>query len=52
MVAENYLFRYEESDFKQNEIQKLIDSAYKYTTEFNTQAFEDNNIIKMIKNSL
>ena len=51
-ICENYLFRYEESDFKSTEIQKLIDSAYKYSAEFNTQAFEDNDIIKMIKNSV
>ena len=51
-ICENYLFRYEESDFKASEIQKLIDSAYKYTAEWNTQAFEDNEIIKMIKNSV
>jgi hypothetical protein len=51
-ICENYLFRYEESDFKTNEIQKLINSAYKYTSEWNTQAFEDNEVIKMIKNSV
>ena len=51
-ICENYLFRYEESDFKSTEIQKLIDSAYKYSSEWNTQAFEDTEIIKMIKNSV
>lgn len=51
-ITENYLFRYEESDFKSNEIQKLINSAYKYTAEFNSQSFEDTEVIKLIKNSV
>jgi len=51
-VCEMYLLRYEESDFKANEIIKLIDSAYRYTQEYNTQAFEDSEIIKTIKNSV
>ena len=33
MIAENYLFRYEQSDFKQGEIKGLINSAYRYTSE-------------------
>jgi hypothetical protein len=48
-ICENYLFRYEQSDFKQDEIQKLIDSAYRYTDEFNTRFFEDTKQIKKIK---
>ena len=40
-VCEGYLFRYEQSDFKQSEIQQLINSAYRYTIEFGTKYFED-----------
>lgn len=49
-ICENYLLRYEESDFKEKEILLLIKSAYKYTAEFNTQAFEDEKKVKVIKN--
>ena len=38
-ICENYLFRYEESDFKMNEIQKLIDSAYRYTCRVQYSSF-------------
>jgi hypothetical protein len=48
-TCETYLFRYEQSDFKQLEIQKLIDSAYKYTSEFNTLHFEDKKKVNEIK---
>jgi uncharacterized protein YuzE len=51
-ICEMYLLRYEESDFKANEILKLIQSAYKYTQEHNTQAFEDTEVIRTIKNSV
>jgi len=49
-VCESYLLRYEESDFKEREILLLINSAYNYTEEFNTQAFEDEKKVKVIKN--
>ena len=49
-TCESYLFRYEQSDFKQSEIQKLIDSAYKQTKEFNTKFFEDKKRVQEIKN--
>jgi hypothetical protein len=49
-VCENYLFRYEQTDFKREEIQKLIDSAYRYTNEFNTLHFEDKKRVNEIKN--
>ncbi len=39
-VCENYLLRYEQVDFKENEILKLISSVYRYTSELNTPAFE------------
>jgi hypothetical protein len=49
-ICETYCFRYEQSDFKEKEIQALINSAYNYTEEFNTQAFEDEKKVKVIKN--
>ena len=49
-VCENYLFRYAQSDFRENEIQKLIDSAYKYTNEFATLKFEDKQKVEQVKN--
>lgn len=52
MIAENYLFRYEQSDFKQSEIVSLIKSAYRYAAEWNTQAFEDNKKVNFIKNKV
>ena len=48
-TCESYLFRYDIGG-KQNEIQKLIDSAYKYENEFNTRHFEDTKIVNDIKN--
>lgn len=48
-TCESYLFRYEQGDFKANEIQKLIDSAYRQTNEFNTKFFEDTNRVNEIK---
>jgi hypothetical protein len=47
-TCENYLFRYDVGG-KQKEIQKLIDSAYKYTQEFNTRNFEDTKKVKDIR---
>jgi hypothetical protein len=49
-ICEGYLFRYEQSDFKQREIQLLIDSAYKYSNEFGTKSFEDNKKVNEVKN--
>lgn len=49
-TCESYLFRYEQTDFKQAEIQKLIDSAYRQTNEFNTKFFEDTKRVNEIKN--
>ncbi len=51
-ICEEYLIRYEQPDFRQSEILKLIESAYRYTEEHNTQAFEDNEKVKLIKNSV
>ena len=49
-ICQNYLYRYEQSDFKQREIDKLIDSAYKYTKEHSTLFFEDTKKATSIKN--
>jgi len=48
-ICESYLFRYDIGG-KENEIQKLIDSAYRYTNEWNTQKFEDKKKVLEIKN--
>jgi hypothetical protein len=48
-ICESYLFRYD-SGGKEKEIQKLIDSAYKYSNEFGTRFFEDNKRVNEIKN--
>lgn len=50
MVCEQYLVRYEMSDFKANEILLLIASAYRYTAEFGTEKFEDTKKVKEIEN--
>ena len=50
MTCESYLMRYEQSDFKQDEILKLIKSAYKHTEEFGTKKFEDSKRVNEIKN--
>lgn len=49
-ICESYLLRYEQSDFKTNEIQQLIDSAYRYSIEFGTKSFEDTKKVNEIKN--
>jgi hypothetical protein len=47
-ICESYLFRYDIGG-KEKEIQKLINSAYKYTSEFATQNFEDTKKVNEIK---
>lgn len=37
----NYLFPYQQPDFKEDEIRQLINSAYRYTSEHGTKSFED-----------
>ena len=49
-TCENYLTVYEQPDFKEREILTLIASAYRYTTEHNTQSFEDEKKVRTIKN--
>lgn len=48
-IALNYILPYEQPDFKEKEIKLLIDSAYKYTNEFNTNSFEDNKKVKEVE---
>jgi len=49
-TCEDYLFRYEQSDFRREEISQLIDSAYRYSNEFATRFFEDKKRVTQIKN--
>ena len=48
-ICEDYLFRYEQPDFRDTEIKNLIKSAYNYTAEFNTTSFEDIKKVREIK---
>ena len=48
-TCQSYLLRYDVGG-KENEITKLIDSAYKYSIEFDTKKFEDSKRVKEIKN--
>lgn len=41
ITCQQYLLQYEQSDFKQEEITALINSAYKKTANFGTKFFED-----------
>lgn len=41
-VCLRYLLPFQQPDFKEREIRLLIASAYKYTSEYNTKAFDDN----------
>lgn len=50
LVCEQYLLRYQQSDFRENEIIQLIKSAYSYTSDFGTQKFEDTKVVNKIKN--
>jgi len=43
-----YLRQYQQSDFREPEINSLIKSAYKYTSEYNTQHFEDKQKVKKL----
>ena len=48
MTATAYCMRYAEKDFNTNEIQSIIDSAYKNTSQFNTKFFEDSRRVKRL----
>ena len=49
-ICEQYLLRYEMSDFKASEIMLLIASAYRYTAEYNTRSFENKKKATQIRN--
>lgn len=49
-TAERYLGTYEQKDFNKKEIQSIINSAYKHTSDYNTKQFEDKIKIKRIEN--
>lgn len=50
MICERYLHSFAEKDFTENEINALINSAYKNTTNFGTKQFEDKVKRKQIEN--
>ena len=50
MTATSYCLRYAEKGFSSNEIQKILDSAYKKTSQFGTKFFEDKIKAKKISN--
>ena len=49
-IALGYCYRYAENNFKTDEIQKIIDSAYKKTSQFGSKFFEDTVKVKKISN--
>jgi hypothetical protein len=50
ITAVNYCIRYAEKDFKTDEIQKIVESAYKNTAQFGTKHFEDAKRVKKLAN--
>jgi hypothetical protein len=50
ITALNYCLRYSEKDFSTNEIQKIVESAYKNTAQFGTKFFEDRVKVKKLTN--
>lgn len=48
-TAEQYILRYSQVDFKEDEILLLIKSAYKNTSDFGTNSFEDEKKVQAIK---
>jgi hypothetical protein len=48
-TAEHYILRYSQVDFKEDEILLLINSAYKNTSDFGTNSFEDEKKVQSIK---
>ena len=48
MTCETYLLRYD-SGGKENEILKLINSAYNYSVEFNSSSFEDSEKVRQVE---
>lgn len=49
-TCQNYLNTFAEPDFKESEILKIIDSAYKKTAQFGTKHFEDSDRKKKFSN--
>jgi hypothetical protein len=49
-IAEMYCIRYAQKDFDSPEIKKIIDSAYKKTSQFGTQRFEDKDRVRRLTN--
>lgn len=50
MICERYLHSFIEKDFNENEINSLINSAYKNTANFGSKQFEDKSKRKQIEN--
>lgn len=50
MVCKDYLLPFEQADFKADEIERLIKSAYKHTANHGTKFFEDHEKKKKIEN--
>ena len=48
-IALDYCSSYISSDFKENEVKKLVDSAYKKTDNFGTKQFEDIEKLNTVK---
>ncbi len=51
-VALDYCLSYVDTDFRESEINSLVNSAYKKVENFNTKHFEDKNKITIIKNKV
>lgn len=50
--CEGVLMKYEQSDFKSDEIMKIIKSAYRNTANFGTKFFEDNKLKNNIERAI
>lgn len=50
VIATTYCVRYAEKDFNLTEIQKIVESAYKKTSQFGSKFFEDKLKVKKIAN--
>jgi hypothetical protein len=52
IVAEQTLYQFEQSDFDRKEINKILNSAYKKTSNFGTKFFEDKTIKQKIEKQI
>jgi hypothetical protein len=50
--ARHFCYKFIEKDFTENEIKRVVQSAYSKTSQFNTKYFEDNIKVNQIKNEL